>query len=173
VVRNHWLTKPDREAAGFFDASIWEEAKKTGPLALKRLINGGLQNTSVTAILIGSQTYERQWVRYEIMRSMSKGNTILGVHINGIKDKFGRIKAAGPNPFDFLGYRYSNNGTSLDLYEVKNGTWVQYGDMDSYTLKTPVSREKWGQFYRLSATRRTYDWITHNGYNNFAQWVGD
>jgi hypothetical protein len=22
VVRQHWLTKPDREAAGFFDASI-------------------------------------------------------------------------------------------------------------------------------------------------------
>lgn len=39
VVRNHWLTKPDREEAGFFDASIWEKAKKTGALALKRLGN--------------------------------------------------------------------------------------------------------------------------------------
>lgn len=27
VVRQHWLTKPDREAAGFFDASIWGNAK--------------------------------------------------------------------------------------------------------------------------------------------------
>jgi hypothetical protein len=28
VVRQHWVTKPNREAAGFFDASIWEKAKK-------------------------------------------------------------------------------------------------------------------------------------------------
>ena len=45
VVRNHWLTKPDREDAGFFDASIWA-AKRTSPLALKRLINSELQHTS-------------------------------------------------------------------------------------------------------------------------------
>lgn len=34
VVRNHWVTK-DREEAGYFDASIWEEAQKKGDLALK------------------------------------------------------------------------------------------------------------------------------------------
>jgi len=28
VVRQHWLTKPDRESAGFFDASIWESASE-------------------------------------------------------------------------------------------------------------------------------------------------
>jgi hypothetical protein len=30
VVRQHWMTKPDREEAGFFDASIWESARRTG-----------------------------------------------------------------------------------------------------------------------------------------------
>jgi hypothetical protein len=39
VVRNHWLTKPDREVAGFFDASLWESAQKQGDVAIKRLIN--------------------------------------------------------------------------------------------------------------------------------------
>lgn len=68
VVRNHWLTKPDREAAGFFDASIWEDAKKTGSIVLKRLINKEVQNTSVTVVLIGSNTYARRWVRYEIIK---------------------------------------------------------------------------------------------------------
>ncbi len=37
VVRSHRLTKNNQ--AGYFDASIWEEAKKTSTLALKRLIN--------------------------------------------------------------------------------------------------------------------------------------
>ena len=39
VVRNHWLTKADRDDAGFFDASVWETVKRTSPLAVKRLIN--------------------------------------------------------------------------------------------------------------------------------------
>ena len=32
VVRNHKLTKTD--SAGYFDASMWEDAKKTSDLAL-------------------------------------------------------------------------------------------------------------------------------------------
>ena len=90
VVRNHWLTKPDREEAGFFDASIWENAKKTSTIALKHLINGELKNTTVTTVLIGSETYRRRWVQYEIIKSMEKGNQILGVHVNGIKGKMKR-----------------------------------------------------------------------------------
>lgn len=63
VVRNHWLTS-DREICGDYDASIWEAAQKTGDVALKRLINAGLDTTSNTCVLIGSETYERPWVRY-------------------------------------------------------------------------------------------------------------
>lgn len=76
VVRNHWLTKPDRQAAGFFDSSIWESAKKTSDLALKRLINSGLDNTSNTCVLVGTDTFNRRWVSYEIMKSLEKGNHI-------------------------------------------------------------------------------------------------
>ena len=72
VVRNHWLTKPHREAAGFFDASLWEEATKKGDVALKRLINAGIEGTSTTCILIGSQTYVMPWVRYEILKSFKR-----------------------------------------------------------------------------------------------------
>ena len=53
VVRNHWVTKEHRDAAGFFDASLWEEAENKGDIGLKRLINSGLEGTSTTCILIG------------------------------------------------------------------------------------------------------------------------
>jgi hypothetical protein len=134
VVRNHWLTKSDREDAGFFDASIWETAKRESPLALKRLINGELKYTTATTVLIGSETYARRWVRYEIVKSMEKENRILGVHINGIKDKNQRIKRLGPNPFACLGYKYSDDGRKLHIYELKNGKWVQYQDFASYNV---------------------------------------
>ena len=171
VVRNHWLTKPDREAAGFFDASIWEDAKKESDLALKRLINSEVQSTTVTVVLIGSQTYARRWVRYEIIKSMAKGNHIFGVHINGIKGKDGKTKVLGPNPFACLGFRYSDNGKRLYLYELKNRKWVQYGDHDPYSLKTVAPQAKRGKFYKLSSDYRVYDWIKNGGYKNFSKWV--
>src|SRR6266446_1259776 len=81
VVRQHWLTKPDRESAGFFDASLWEATKRTGSVSVKRLINAGLNGTSVTCVLVGTETYERPWVRYEIMSSFRRGNRLMAVHI--------------------------------------------------------------------------------------------
>lgn len=75
VVRNHWMTKPDREEAGYFDASVWESARRQGDTSLKRLINGALENTSNTCVLIGSQTYERPWFGTNSSRA-SAGETI-------------------------------------------------------------------------------------------------
>jgi hypothetical protein len=96
VVRNHWMTKPNREEAGYFDASIWESARKQGDTALKRLINGGLENTSNTCVLVGSDTYLRPWVRYEILKSFKRGNHLFAVHINGIKGKDQKNKKLRP-----------------------------------------------------------------------------
>ena len=75
VVRQHWVTKPDRQAAGFFDASIWQSATRMGDPSVKRLINGALEGTSVTCVMIGSQTHARKWVRYEILKSFRKGSS--------------------------------------------------------------------------------------------------
>lgn len=58
VVRNLRLTKPDPEAAGFFDASLWESSKRRGgDPALKKLINEGLDNTSDTCVLVGTDRW--------------------------------------------------------------------------------------------------------------------
>jgi hypothetical protein len=54
VVRNHWMTKPDREEAGYFDGSVWESARRQGEVALKRLINGALDGTSDLCTSLGA-----------------------------------------------------------------------------------------------------------------------
>lgn len=174
VVRNHWLTKNNREDAGFFDASLWENTKKRGEIALKRLINGGLQNTSATCVLIGSGTYLRPWVRYEIFKSMKTGNRIFGVHINGIKDKNGKTRNLGPNPLNYLGVRFNSLGSIITMYEHKYGKWIKYPEIDgssSYSIgKLP--KLKWGKFYKLSEFYSVYLWNKNNGYKNFSSWVG-
>src|SRR6266446_9625031 len=98
VVRNHGIVKKDTEEVGFFDASIWEDAKRHGDAAVKRLINSNVENTSVTCALIGTETWQRRWVRYEILKSYDRGNKLLGVHINGVKDKYQQTYAQGRDP---------------------------------------------------------------------------
>lgn len=99
-VRNSWLTKPDREAAGFWDAASWESVKRKGDAAVKRWIDSQLNGTSVTVVLIGTATASRAYVRYEIEKSHEKGNGLLGVYIHNIRDQLQRATLQGQNPFE-------------------------------------------------------------------------
>lgn len=87
------------DTAGFFDHSEYEEAKRFGAAGIRRMIDRHLSNTSVTVVLIGEETASRPWVRYEIEQSIARGNGLVGVHINLIKDHQGRISSAGPEPY--------------------------------------------------------------------------
>ncbi len=130
VVRQHWLTKPDREAAGFFDASIWGNAKLSGDVGIKRVINSGLGGTSVTCVLVGSETYSRRWVRYEVMQSFRRGNSLLAVHINSIKGRDQTVKQSGPSPLKHLGVTFSVSGLTATSWETVNGQWREYTEID-------------------------------------------
>ena len=158
------------EAAGYYDHSIWEDAKTTSPLALKRLINTELENTSVTAVLIGSDTWSRRWVRYEIMKSVERGNRVLGVHINSINGRDQRPKALGPNPFDNLGLEISGDGTSARPTEWKDGKWVFYSDLDSFSVAQQPEANR-GKHLRLSHWLSVHDWIADSGYKQFSSWI--
>lgn len=101
IVRNSWVTQ-ERKDAGFWDESLWEEAKKKGDEAIKKMIDEALIGTSVTVVLIGAETYQRKWVRYEIKKSYEKGNGLLGIYIHKIKDADGKTEPKGNNPFDYI-----------------------------------------------------------------------
>lgn len=108
-------------AAGWDDASLWEEAKKKGDAAIRRLIDNGLKNTSVTAVLIGEKTSTRPWVTYEIKKSIERGNGLLGVRIHGIGDKKGRKGKSGavPTALKDGGYPVYNWNRKKLSYEVE------------------------------------------------------
>jgi len=132
VVRNSWVTQ-DREAAGFYDASLWEEAKKKGEEAVRQMINEGLKNTSVTAVLIGKDTSKRTWVRYEIQRSHEDRKGLLGVYIHGIEDRNGHTDTQGDNQFGEIGKDASGNSVYFwQIYPtydwVKDNGYKNFGD---------------------------------------------
>lgn len=173
VVRQHWKSKPDRQSAGYFDKSVWEKAKGESDVGLKRLINGALTGCSTTCVLIGSQTYARRWVQYEIMKSLREGKKILGVHINPIEGKNQKTKTKGPNPFNYLGITYSESGLTATLKVKRNGKWYDYTDVGGKaTFQTGgVAVRMHGQGYNLSHFYDVKDWVADDGYNNFATWV--
>jgi len=85
---------------GFIDAADWETIKKKGAGAIERWIDDQLENTSVTAVLIGAETADREWVQHEILKSWNRGNGIVGIRIHNIKDQDQKTDMAGRNPLD-------------------------------------------------------------------------
>jgi hypothetical protein len=168
VVRNHGLTKPSAQEAGFFDSSIWEDARRRGDASVKRLVNAGLENTSVTCALIGSQTWSRRWVRYELLKSYDRGNQLLGVHINGVTDKNRQTFSQGLNPFDYLGFHIATYGR-ITYYEHDGTRWIPYLDLPTATVT--ADRKFWGKGYSLSDWVPCYDWARDDGYSNFRVWA--
>jgi hypothetical protein len=92
------VAREDREAAGFIDAAEWEEVKQDGEEAIKEWIGDQMHGTSVTAVLIGNETADRDWVRYEIKKSIERGNGIVGIKVHSLKDKEGSTDFGGSNP---------------------------------------------------------------------------
>lgn len=97
-VINCWVSSGGEEA-GFIDDAGWEALRKQGDEAVKRWINSKLEGTSATVVLIGAETSSIEWVRYEIRRSHEKGNGLLGIHINNLKDQNGNRGRQGDDHF--------------------------------------------------------------------------
>ena len=121
-VRNAWVTR-DRDTAGFWDAAAWEKVKRGGDDGVKRWIENQLDGTSVTVVLIGTQTVERKFVKYEISRSHELGKGLLGIRIHKLKDKDGQASPSGANPFEHFYIEERTRRTCLsEIYQVYD--WV-------------------------------------------------
>ena len=136
-IRNSWVTKPDREAAGFWDAASWEEVKKKGEEAIKRWINNQLEGTSVTVVLIGTETSEREYVQYEINQSWDRDNGLIGIYIHNIRDQKGRTDIKGKDPFVKLDYK------GIKTYDwVNDSGYETLGDWVESAYKRAQNRKK-------------------------------
>lgn len=114
-VRNSWVTQ-DRDAAGFWDAAEWESIKKKDKASIEAWIDKQLKGTSVTVVLIGNQTSEREHVGYEIKQSHVEGKGLLGIYIHGLKDRDGKTDTKGNNPF--ANWHITQNGSKTLLSNI-------------------------------------------------------
>ena len=78
----------------------WETVKSGGDLSIKKWIDDNLRYKSCLVVLIGSETANRKWVKYEIEKAWNDGKAVLGVYIHNLKCPRNGICQPGNNPFD-------------------------------------------------------------------------
>ena len=118
AVRNSWVTQ-GKEAAGFIDKAEFEQIKRQGDVAIHNWIDKQLEGTSVTVVLIG------------------RGNAVIGVHINAIKDMRTLSTSFRGNTHTVIGYYGDNSPAYFDsiadgIYDyiadngyANMGTWIE------------------------------------------------
>jgi hypothetical protein len=53
-------------------------------------------------VLVGSQTANRKWINYEIVKAWNDGLGVVGIAIHGLKNCDSLTCSQGANPFDFI-----------------------------------------------------------------------
>jgi len=115
----------------------WEEVKKKGDAAIKKWIEDNMSYRSCVAVLVGEQTANRPWVRYEIEKAWNDGKGLLGIYIHNLRCPRNGTCRQGSNPFDSFTFKDDRklssvvkcyNPRSTDAYnDIKNNLeiWVQ------------------------------------------------
>lgn len=150
------------------DRSLWEKVKRTNPQNLRRVIDARLRDTTVTCVLAGEHTWSREWVRYEIARSLHRGNGLLAVHIHGCecpREGFGR---PGPNPLDYLAVGWDSR-----VYEWIHGGWYLFDKIQQPLLRFPrwLAMPAEGYVRPLSEGTVAYDWHGDEGRRHLVRWT--
>ena len=182
-VRNAWkIDHPDGPFfRSFYDSSLWESKKLEGDDAVKNLIRQGVQYTSAVCVLVGTYTWDRPWVRYEIARAVIDGRGLLAVHINSLNHHERRAPdAPGFNPLHMLGV-YKHPQGPYYLYEKtkvpsliaqNEWQWTRYPHY-TFPVKLPpyLSAPSINYVMPLSNGTQEYDFMAGEGHKNIGRWI--
>ena len=97
-VRNIGLVEGNRPASD----NDWETITRGGDSAIRRWIDGQMQYRSCTVVLVGTNTADRKWINYEIVKSWDDGKGVVGICIHGLKNREGYVSIKGANPFAYI-----------------------------------------------------------------------
>jgi hypothetical protein len=124
IVRNAWRFI-DEKHHSFRDSSIWEKSKTEDPENVKRIIRAGVEGTSVICVLVGTETYSRRFVRYEISRAITDKRGLLAVHVNGIRHHRAQVAhQRGMNPLECMAVgKVQSNALARPQYFLFEKLW--------------------------------------------------
>jgi hypothetical protein len=175
--------RESRNARTFYDRSIWERRRITNDEGLKNLMRNGVQYSSAVCVLVGTDTWDSRWVKYEIARAVIDGRGLFAVHINSLDHHVRRVPdPLGYNPLHLMGVSRHLNGefhlweNSVVIKNIETGElgweWQPYED---YTVAISLPRYIAGvgvqHVMPLSWVTRQYDFIVDAGTKNLGAWI--
>lgn len=168
AVRN--CNKLLKDESFFYDSSLDEKARREGDSAVRRLINQGIEGTSVTCVLIGAETYARPWVRYEIATSFEHGNGLFGIYLDSLSNFQGQHDVRGPNPFDYVAIAGISASNGYGLIEWRNSSWQRYEPVPSVGPVGLLADPAGPVAGQVSHLVPAYEWDTQRGAALLALW---
>jgi len=127
-IRNSWRIW--WEKTPFLDKAEWEKVKLGWKLAIQRWIDKQLMWTSVTVVLIGLETSNREWVKYEIAKSVEMWKGIVGIHIAWMVDQNGNSHNSlwkNPLPAWYKTYKWNKDNWVKNMWlwieEAARNAW--------------------------------------------------
>ena len=118
-------------------ANNWEEVKQKGDTSIEKWIDDNMNYRSCVIVLIGEQTANRKWVKYEIKKAWNEGKGLLGIYIHNLKDPKTGVCKQGANPFEQFTLKdgtklsskvkcYNPNSTSPNMEIILNlEDWIE------------------------------------------------
>lgn len=88
----------------------WEQIKRKGKAAVQNWIDENMKYKRCVIVLVGTETTNREWVRYEIEKAWNDGKAIFGIYIHNLKCPRAGTCKKGSNPFDTFTF---NDGSKL------------------------------------------------------------
>lgn len=119
----------------------WEEVKRRGEQAIKNWVAEQMRYKSAVVVLVGAETAQRRWVRYEIAYAWDNRKPLVGVRIHGLADSYGRTDAQGPDPFKLVNLKGGGTvGDYVALHTPSGSTSQQVHASISGNLSSWVDR---------------------------------
>lgn len=87
------------EEASKVTAQDWETVKYKTDSAIENWIHSQMLRKSAVVVLVGAETAQRKWVKYEIRKAWDDRRPLVGIRIHGLKNLNGYAASAGANPF--------------------------------------------------------------------------
>ncbi len=94
----------------------WETIRRSDS-GIERWIDENMKYKSCVVVLVGSETANRKWVKYEIEKAWKDGKGVVGIHIHNLRCPRNGTCIKGINPFDQFNFGDKKFSSIVKCYD--------------------------------------------------------
>lgn len=115
LIRNMGIVEGDTPVS----PNEWEKLKKQEG-GVKKWIDNNMDGKSCVIVLVGTETYKRPWVKYEIQKAWDDGRGLFGIHVHNLTCPNNGTCTQGTNPFNQFTFKQGDKVITPKCYNPKS-----------------------------------------------------